>query len=261
LSSFELDLPPLDYQERISDLLWAIDAVIQSELLLGEAMKRQLQSSCRHYFDQTRLQNTPLSVLSRDGVLELQTGPFGTVLAASSYTNSGVPVINPVNMNGDSFETSAGPFVSPEHAERLAKYQMRAGDIVMCRKRHVGRMVRVRKEHDGFILGSDCIRLRAQESRLHSDYLLLYLRSDMVQQWLVRSTSGSVMPGMNEAILAKLEVPVPEIALQEKVTASLEQIRRAVERIDQCTSRLLQVRQALQDEVFALGATAPVVHL
>jgi restriction endonuclease S subunit len=247
----EFDLPPLDQQRRIAEVLLALDDVRQSRLAAHNSLGRLLESTARHLFSQLAPQNTPLGALIRDGDVELQTGPFGTVLAASCYTTVGVPVVNPVNMDGDSFDTGKGPFISPSEADRLSRYQMHPGDIVMCRKRHVGRMVEVRDEYDGFIVGSDCIRIRPNPSRLLSRFLLLYLRSGEVQRWLVRATIGSVMPGMNESILRKLEVPVPERDVQERVVASLGQILATGLAAKSELDELGQVARSLQNYIFA----------
>ena len=256
LANFEFDLPSIDQQCRVTEIFSLMYDSVDSKKALIVSLNEYLDATSHSQFERLRAHNISMGDLIRDGLVDLQTGPFGTVLSATSYTKTGVPVINPVNMNGDSFDTSAGPFISSENAKRLDRYEMQLGDIVMCRKRHVGRMVEVSKEHVGFIVGSDCIRIRAKQNHLLSKFLLLYLRSSSIQRWLVRATIGSVMPGMNEAILSKLNVPVPPIDVQEQVAESLGEILNAIEVVRKDVTRILQSVQALQGQVFAHNSLA-----
>jgi len=52
-----------------------------------------------------------LSDLISTGEVHLQTGPFGTVLAASEYKGAGWPIINPTDMRGLQIVHDGGPCV------------------------------------------------------------------------------------------------------------------------------------------------------
>jgi type I restriction enzyme S subunit len=164
LASFEFDLPPLDQQRRISEILWAAD-LHKSQL---EATYLDFQRAYDVFVNE-RLATAngatiKLGELTRRGDLDLQTGPFGTVLQASSYVKAGTPIINPVNMLKHRLWVDEGPFLDAKECERLTRYRMRAGDILLGRKGDVGRAVLVTPEYEGYIVGSDIIRLRLTNS-------------------------------------------------------------------------------------------------
>jgi len=244
LASFEFDLPPLDQQRRIVEILWAVDeALIANESLL-QSLTDNYNSRSDVWFKKLHSESRSVGELVSESSVEMQTGPFGTVLAASSYRGEGVPVVNPVHMDGNTFDTSKGPFISESDATRLSRYLVRDGDIILCRKRHVGRMVYALPEHVGFVVGSDCIRFRTQADVLDSRFLFLFMQSPSIQRWLVRATTGTVMPGISEAALSKLRPPVPSMKTQREVVAALEDILQTVATAQEQVSQTKRLRNS-----------------
>ena len=76
----------------------------------------------------------PVSELVASGEAELKTGPFGTQLKASEYTEHGTPVINVRNIGFGSIKVDKLEFISPATRERLSSHLLRRGDIVFGRK-------------------------------------------------------------------------------------------------------------------------------
>ncbi len=217
----EFDLPPLDQQRRIADMLRAVDE--------AKARLEATHADFQRYYDafadeRLTYASYPMRRLgdaSRAGELDIQTGPFGTVLQASSYTKTGTPIINPVNMVKRRLVTHDGPFLDDAECERLSRYKMRVGDILIGRKGDVGRAVLVTPEYEGFIVGSDLIRLRLQNAGMQPEYLYHFLLAPKTRSWIARHASGTTMPGINERLLNAIQVPVPPKTRQAEIVASL----------------------------------------
>jgi type I restriction enzyme, S subunit len=243
LANFEFRLPPREEQERIHRVLSATEGVVHAlvdavaELLTvvdayGNAIFGNPPTSTRRSADS----------LIDEGVLTLQTGPFGTVLRASSYTDAGHPVVNPVNIDDGRLDVSGGPFVPEDEWLRLSKYQMHRGDMIIGRKRHMSHLVFVSAEYEGFLIGSDLIRFRVDPKHIEPRYFFHFLRSACTQHWLQAQAggNGSVMPGMNEAILGRLNVFLPELAQQRAVAARLDELEEARHRLlGRCQSAMI----------------------
>jgi type I restriction enzyme M protein len=229
IAKFEFDLPPLDQQRRMAEILWAVD--LHKSLL--EATSASLQKAYNAFADEELANGasarTSLGELSRMGKLDIQTGPFGTVLKASSYAKAGTPIINPVNMRKHYLWVDDGPFLDDKECERLICYRMKAGDILLGRKGDVGRAVLVTEEYDGYIVGSDIIRLRLVNSDIRPDYLYYFLLAPVTRAWLARHASGTTMPGINEKLLNSVEIPVPSADKQAKIVRAAEELNRAEE--------------------------------
>jgi type I restriction enzyme S subunit len=226
LAAYEFPLPPLDEQRRIAAILWAAEVEKRALLTVTVRLDQLFSSIGVEIFLDKSIERVTLGDLASDGLLEFQTGPFGTVLKASSYVDQGTPVINPINMVDGKIVTSEGPFLDEDECERLAHYRVITGDIVLGRKGDVGRSVYVTEAYDGYIIGSDIIRIRLSSGSLGSAYLYCFLRSLPAKSWLARHATGTTMPGINERILSRLEVPVPSVSHQRRIVQMYSEIDR-----------------------------------
>jgi len=231
LATYEFSLPPLDEQRRIADILWAADA---EKCALQDAVGKldQLASALGvEVFDKRPARQISLGDLAKRGLLKFQTGPFGTVLKASSYVEEGVPVVNPVNMINGKIVTTDGPFLDDDECKRLERYRVTTSDIILGRKGDVGRAIYITPEYDGYIIGSDIIRIRLTGGLLESRYLYCFLRSFPARFWLARNSPGTTMPGINERILSRLKTPIPSLPEQGQVIQAFDALDEASDRL------------------------------
>lgn len=82
----------------------------------------------------TNWRQTTLGELEIESVGTIQTGPFGSQLHASDYSEVGVPVVMPTNIRDLRISESGIARVSSDHVERLARHRLRPGDIVYSRR-------------------------------------------------------------------------------------------------------------------------------
>lgn len=232
LADFEFLLPPVEAQRRIVEALLSAEVLLEALRTSQFALKKVRSSLAVEYFaSPSRHTLKPCSELITSRDLSLQTGPFGTVLKASAYQASGHPIINPVNMKDGALSIEDGPFVGEEDWERLEKYWMRSGDMVMGRKGDMSNLIFVRAEYDRFLVGSDCIRFRVDPSRMHQRYFFHFLRSETTQNWIQGQAYGTVMPGINEKILGRLMAYIPPLVEQEQIAAEFDEIETSLSKI------------------------------
>jgi len=224
LAEYQFSLPPKDEQRRIVDILWAADEEKNSLILALESLQKLICAVGTEVFSNESNEPMLLGKLVAEGFLKFQTGPFGTVLKASSYVSEGIPIVNPTNMVDGKLITSNGPFVSYEESERLSRYRMQEGDIILGRKGEMGRVVYVTDEYEGYIVGSDCIRLRLNNDILQKKFLYYLLISPQVRSWLSNQAFGTTMPGVNEKTLAKIEVSIPSPSVQSEIVKTFQSL-------------------------------------
>lgn len=61
----------------------------------------------------------------------IQTGPFGSQLHQSDYTEDGTPVIMPKDFANGIISIDSIERVSEEHVNRLKQHKVKAGDIII----------------------------------------------------------------------------------------------------------------------------------
>ncbi len=116
-------------------------------------------------------------LMRRCGEAALQTGPFGTQLKADEYVEEGVPVINVRNVGFGDVRDDDLEFVTEAKAEHLHHHRLVRDDIVFGRKGAVERHGLITDAQEGWVQGSDCLRLRLRSARVDVRYLSYYLRT------------------------------------------------------------------------------------
>ncbi|MDQ0863758.1 restriction endonuclease subunit S [Arthrobacter globiformis] len=151
----------------------------------------------------------------------IKTGPFGTTLKASEYSENGVPIISvgevgygSLNLRGDT------PKAPAEVTERLPEYLLETGDIVFGRKGAVDRSAWVKATESGWFLGSDGIRVRLP-SCVDSRFVAYQFQSEEVKSWLLQHASGSTMLSLNQKILERVPLRLPTIDVQRGIAEVL----------------------------------------
>ena len=148
-----------------------------------------------------RMPRIAVSQLMDQGEAELLTGPFGTQLKASDYTERGTPVINVRNIGFGVMKEEKIEFISPATRDRLSSHLLRPGDIVFGRKGAVERHVFIREKQDGWFQGSDCLRLRFTSPRVEPLFVSYYFLTTEHQKWMMNQCShGATMASLNQEI-------------------------------------------------------------
>jgi type I restriction enzyme S subunit len=147
----------------------------------------------------------------------VKTGPFGTVLKASEYSNVGVPLISVGEVGFGSLRVhEKTPRAPREVVERLPEYVLKVGDIVFGRKGAVDRSAMVKPEEDGWFLGSDGIRLRLP-STCDARFVAYHLQSPQTRAWLTQNATGTTMASLNQATIERIPVFLPPLPEQRTI--------------------------------------------
>lgn len=113
-------------------------------------------------------------------------------------------------------------YVSEAKADQLHHHILRRGDIVFGRKGAVERHALVQEAQDGWVQGSDCLRLRLRSPRFHERFVSFYLRTQAHQDWMQALCAfGATMSSLNQDIVNRIQLPCPPLSVQEKITAVL----------------------------------------
>lgn len=185
-----------------------------------------------------------------DDLCEIRTGPFGTLLSASEYSQShGVPMISVGEIVGGKCELRADtPLIPDAVVQRLPQYVLRTGDIVFGRKGAVDRCALITDAEDGWFLGSDGIRLRPRTT-VDPQYLLRQLQRRDVQCWLARTATGTTMASLNQEILRRIVVPVTAMAEQRAIATALGDVDALLGALDKLIAKKRDLKQAAMQQL------------
>lgn len=230
LRDFKLPLPPLDTQREIVAHLSAYDELMENNRRRMELLEESARLLYREWFVRLRFPGHEHSRLTHGvpqgwrqmligdaierGSVCLQTGPFGTQLKASDYTETGTPVINVRNIGYGDLRPDKLEFVPEEVTERLAVHILRTGDIVFGRKGAVDRHLLVSASQNGWMQGSDCIRLRAQSDDVCTILLSFGFREPAHHDWMLTQCGNkATMASLNQDVVARIPLLVPSMSI------------------------------------------------
>lgn len=181
----------------------------------------------------------------------IKTGPFGTLLKASEYSEGdGVPLISVGEIREGFLRiTDHTPRLSEAVTRRLPQYVLRRGDIVFGRKGGVERSALIRRPQEGWVLGSDGISIRPTPD-YHSEYLAIQFQSARIRDWLLQNATGTTMPSLNQQILRNVSVPFPPTkAEQEAIAEVLSNADALIESLEQLLTKKRQIKQGSMQEL------------
>src|SRR5260370_9155559 len=199
----EFDLPPLDQQCRIAEILWAVDraSVCALELLtsLETVQKAEFRRGESNGIGLQRLEN--FTELISDG----DHNP-------PKRTASGVPHVLVQNIRDGSVNFDECTFISEEDFERVKKrYVPRKNDIlIVC----VGAIIGppgVSPTFVAFSTDRSLAVVRFDPARVLPDYGFALVTSDAFQRQVQRSSVGTAQPHLFLGRIRIIQVAVPTI--------------------------------------------------
>lgn len=182
----------------------------------------------------------------QSGEVEIKTGPFGTQLKASEYVEQGTPVLNVKNLGYSTVVKSKLDRVGAATLDRLNAHILHCGDIVFGRKGAVDRHAYIGSDEEGWMQGSDCIRVRVKTQRINPRYLSYYFLTPEHRAFMISMCShGTTMASLNQKILEMVEIPLPDRAVQDRIVALLGSLDNKIE-LNQ------KINENLERQIFAL---------
>ncbi|WP_340377765.1 restriction endonuclease subunit S [Streptomyces sp. SS7] len=177
-------------------------------------------------------------------------GPSGSLLDNLHEGPSGVPVVAPPDLTEDlTVDTRRLRRVSHPQAKRLARFELRAGDVLLVRQGTLGRLALIKHEQSGWLYSSSCLRIRPDQSRILPGYLAAYLTHPPVQRELLAQAQSGTVPSLNSTMLTEFPVDIPAVHRQHDVVAALEDIDEQIAVQRMMLDRLVALRPSVFEQL------------
>jgi type I restriction enzyme, S subunit len=195
-----------------------------------------------------------IGALCDAGVVELQTGPFGSQLHAYDYVADGVPVVPTEAIRARQIDHSVLPKISPSKAKELARHRLQPGDILFARRgvQATGHIGCVRNAEAGFLCGTGAIRLRvnSEAGDVDADFLSHVLADSASVEWFKFHAIGATMPNLNEGIIRSFPLHIPPRPEQRAIAHILGTLDDKIELNRQMNETLEAMARALFESWF-----------
>ncbi len=139
-----------------------------------------------------------------------------------------------------------------------APCRCRRGDIYLQRgntKELVGTAALFDVNSSDFVYPDLMIRVRADESRILTKFLLHTLQSSSVRQYLTSSATGAAgnMPKINQSIVESIPIPLPPLPEQQRIVGELDAEAAQIEVVRGLLPHFEDKMQRVLDRVWGIG--------
>lgn len=175
----------------------------------------------------------------------IQTGPFGSQLHQSDYTEDGTPVVMPKDLIGGKISEQSIARVGAEHVQRLQRHIIRNGDILYSRRGDVGRCAFATERETGWLCGTGCLRVTVNPRVADKKFVFYQLQQSSTIGWVEKHAVGATMLNLNTTILSNIPVFLPPIETQRRIADILsayddliENNRKQIKLLEEAAQRL-----------------------
>lgn len=256
IKAFEFYLPSLHEQRAIARVLNVLDERIELNRQMSdtlEAMGRALFKSWFVDFDPVTAKtsgrkpyglNEETASLFPDRFIESELGLIpeswcvGTIDEATcliidhrgktpkklggDWSETGIPAISAKNIKtGRIVNRGSMNFVDEVMYHRWMKEKLEVGDILMTSEAPLGELLYLANVIE-LCLSQRVFALRADPEKCFSSYLYFWLASESTQESLQSRATGTTVQGIRQSELRRVEVLLPPLSVQEKVTPLLQ---------------------------------------
>ncbi len=287
LKSLPIPVPPLDEQRKISGYLTTLDdriTLLRETNATLEAIAQALFKSWFVDFGPVRTKmegRTPegmdeaTAALFPDGFETSELGkvprgwrvcaveefadrvgmgPFGSNIKVETFVESGIPVISGQHLKQLLVEDNTFNFITHEHASRLAKSCVQAGDVIFTHAGSIGQVSLLHKDaaFTSYVLSQRQFFLRCNTECMSPEWIALYFKSPAGQHQLLANTSQVGVPSIARPVSylrsIRLVVPPPELnqrfasiagAINDRVMANRKQFGALTQIRDTLLPRLI----------------------
>ena len=180
----------------------------------------------------------------------IQTGPFGSQLHQSDYSECGIPVVMPKDLVGGKISEESIARVDKTHVERLCRHKIEVGDILYSRRGDVGRCAHVTKKEEGWLCGTGCLRVTIDSEKADSRFVFFQLQHPDTIGWVEKHAVGATMLNLNTTILSSVPIRLPALEIQKRIADILSAYDDLIENNQKQIKLLEEAAQRLYKEWF-----------
>lgn len=185
-----------------------------------------------------------------DVAASVQTGPFGSQLHQSDYSEFGTPVVMPKDMIGGKILEDSIARVEEQHVNRLSRHKVNVGDILYARRGDVGKCALVTENEKGWLCGTGCLKVTIDFSKANPKFVFYQLQKPETVGWVEKHAVGATMLNLNTGILESIPLELPKLSEQNKIVGILSAYDNLIENNQKQIKLLEEAAQRLYKQWF-----------
>lgn len=208
ISEFDIDLPPIDVQQKIVDANRLLVKRIEINKKLIATLEQTAQTLYRHTFIDNIDPNNLPSGWRMGTVADLVTTQYGYTEIATEE-KVGPKFLRITDIVGSQIDWNSVPHCPITESE-YKKYQLKEGDIVVSRTgANIGYAKQIRGEIPEAVYASFLVRLKPNDG-IYNWYLGLSVDSQEYKDFIFANQQGSAQPQANANVMGQYPIAIPD---------------------------------------------------
>jgi len=145
------------------------------------------------------------------------------IIKPGPHDPNGVPYVRVVEMKEGTIDVESLRRAAPARAAKFQRATLRAGDILISKDGTIGKVAVVPEDLEGGNITQHLVRF-SPRSPDQTQYLVLALRSPVLQGWLNAEKKGVALQGVNVEDFRRLPVPIPPLEEQHEIMWRADQL-------------------------------------
>lgn len=202
LAKMELNLPPLDQQKKITDILGSLDEKIEFNRRMNETLEQLGQALFRHYF----VDNPEAKSWESGKVSDVVRIYSGFAFKSKDFDINGkYGLVTIKNVQDGSFIKDCTDHLSEPLPDKTPGYvHLKSGDIILSLTGNVGRVCIV--VGCDYLLNQRVAKLVGDESQAYTYFLF---RSKIMKGRMVGISKGTAQKNLSPIETGKLKIKIP----------------------------------------------------
>jgi type I restriction enzyme S subunit len=223
LMRYEFDLPPLEEQRRIAEILDQADVIRTKRRHIHAHLDTLSRSIFHDMFGDPLTSSTEVPIEPLRAWVEPDRPITYGILKPGPNQEDGVPYVRVADMKNRGINLSGIRRTSSEIANEYRRSMLQPGDLIMSIRGHVGRFALVPPELSGANITQDSARVAIKDPNTAA-YVRAAIESPRMQDWMARRTKGAAVKGINLGDLRELPLPVPSSEQQHLFASRIQQV-------------------------------------
>lgn len=236
LQNYEFELPDMEKQKELAELLWAMDAAKKSYQKLIVATDELVKSQFIEMFGDVHENPYEWDIIKLGDACEILNG---FAFKSKLYVDEGIRIIRITNVQKGYIDDSDPQFYPLSYKNELPKYMLFNGDILLSLTGNVGRVGLLPQEMLPAALNQRvaCIRMK-HGSPVSKMFLYSMMNSDFFEADCIASSQGIAQKNMSTEWLKEYPIIVPPQSMQDFYSAFVRQSDKSKFELEQALSEL-----------------------